>query len=387
MTFEIRKKSHELIALNHIRNFKEISRTELANIMGLSKPKITQVSLNLINLNLIVVNREGSSSSVGGRKPILLSLNGNYQKYVVGIDIGTSIVSIALGSLDGSYRIFKVEKTNDSHFPNEIVDQVCELYSGMLEAFKVKKESVLGIGISIGGLVDSKNGIVIHSPNFRWEKMNLSKILESKLKCSVFVENCTSAMAVGDIDYDQILPSETVLYINHGYGVGSSIVRNRTSISDFCEIGHIAIPIDSDSENILCYCGNANCLETKASGWAIEWMAKQVFEEVLDAHAVSQKAIERNEKAKYIFECVGRSLGIALSASANMVSPDHIIISGGVSESHLLYRDALNKAFEEHTMKFIREKAKIKFSECRQESAIKGIIKIALTKSVFSNDP
>lgn len=385
MEIETKRKSHELIALNHIRNLEEVSRTELAKIMQLSKPKITEISLNLINRKLIKVQGEGPSSSVGGRKPILLSLNRDYQKYVVGVDIGTSKTTVALGSLDGSYRIYKTEKTADSHFPNEITDQVCNLYFEMLSEYQIEKEDILGIGISIGGLVDSQKGVVIHSPNFKWEKINLSKIIEAKLTTPVYVENCTYAMAVGDIDYQEFSKNETILYVNHGYGVGSTVVRNRSAVSNFCEIGHISVP--TESENILCYCGNENCLETKASGWAIEWMAYQEFGEKLDAQALSLKALEHDEKASNIFNSVGRSLGVALAASANLVSPAHIIISGGVSLSHNLYSDALNKAFEDNTMKFIREQTKISYSESKQESAVKGIVKLALTKSVFSTDP
>ena len=383
MPQETKKKSHGLIALNIIRDKGLISRTDLSRSMKLSKPKITQVSQELIDAGLIEVTGEGESTASGGRKPILLSLRKAYPKIVIGVDIGTYYLKVAHGHINGDYTIFRIEKTVASHFPNAIMRQTAKIIQELIEENSFSTADIAGVGVSIGGLVESTCGHVIYSPNFKWENIELAELLHDEVGLPIHVENCTKAMAIGDHYYDTLKDSDTALFVNHGFGVGSAVVRERRIMHGHCEMGHITIHSDKD---IICYCGKNNCLETQASGWAIEWMAMDKLNKELDAQAVAQLADEGNEAALAIYEQVGRSMGKAIAASANLLSPDHIIIAGGVSQSNHLYQHALEQAFKKNTMRFIHDKADIVFSECKSESAVRGIIKIALTKSIFATE-
>ncbi|WP_180966770.1 ROK family protein [Cohaesibacter celericrescens] len=351
--------------------------------MKLSKPKITQLSQSLINAGLIEATGEGHSTSSGGRKPILLSLRKDYPKVVIGVDIGAYNLKVSFGHINGDYTIYKTEKTSSSHFPNVVIRQSANLVLEMMEAHDFKEDDVICVGVSIGGLVNSDKGQVIYSPNFKWEDVALAELLSAEVNLPVYLENCTKAMAIGDSSYDALQESDTVLYVNHGFGVGSAVIRDRKIMPGYCEMGHMTI---ASSRDVICYCGKSNCLETQASGWAIEWMAMDKLNKDLTAHEVAQLADEGDEAAKSIFRHVGRCLGEAIAASANLLSPDYIVIAGGVSQSNHLYQSSLEKAFRENTMRFIHDRSTLSFSECKSESAIRGILKVALTKSIFSTE-
>ena len=380
---ETKKPSHRLTALNIIREKGVISRTDLSRAMKLSKPKITQLSQELIDAGLIEVTGEGQSTASGGRRPILLSLRKAYPRIVIGVDIGTYNLKVSFGNINGDYTIFRIEKTAGTHFANAIVRQTANAIRDLMQENGFLPANVAAIGVSIGGLVDSARGHVIYSPNFKWENVALANLLHTEIDLPVFVENCTKAMAVGDHYYDRLSASETALFVNHGYGVGSAVVQGRRIVPGYCEMGHITVHSDKD---VICYCGKNNCLETQASGWAIEWMAMEKMNMELDAQGVAEFADRGDERALAIYEKVGRCMGKAIAASANLLSPDHIVIAGGVSQSNHLYQKALEQAFMKNTMRFIHDKASISFSESKSESAVRGIVKIALTKSIFATE-
>ncbi|MBK5951402.1 hypothetical protein CH339_09810 [Rhodobium orientis] len=380
---EAKKPSHRLTALNIIRDKGVISRTELARLMKLSKPKITLISQELIDAGLIEVTGQGESTSNGGRKPTLLSLRKAYPKVVIGVDIGTYNLRIACGYLSGEHQLYRTEKTNRSQFPNSILRQASNAILELMRDHGLARDDVVCVGVSIGGLVDSDSGRVVYSPNFKWENVELAKLLSEQVELPVYVENCTKTMALGDLFYDKLTNSDVALFVNHGFGVGSAVVRNRQLVPGYCELGHITM---HSGKEVICYCGKNNCLETQASGWAIEWMAMDRLDKELSAQEVAELAATGNEVARDIYQHVGHYLGEAIAASANLLSPDYIIVAGGISQASDWYQDALEEAFQANTMRFIYDKARIVFSDCKNESAIRGIIKLALTKGIFMSE-
>ena len=380
---EAKKPSHRLTALNIIRDKGVISRTELARLMKLSKPKITLISQELIDAGLIEVTGQGESTSSGGRKPNLLSLRKAYPKVVIGVDIGTYTLKVAFGYLNGEHQLYRTEKTIRSHFPNAILRQASNAVTDLMRDHGFSQDDVVCVGVSIGGLVDSDSGRVVYSPNFKWENVELATLLSDQIALPVHVENCTKTMALGDTFHDRLKDSDVALFVNHGFGVGSAVVRNRQIVPGYCELGHITM---RSSREVICYCGKNNCLETQASGWAIEWMAMDRLDKELSAQEVAELAAAGNEIAKDIYRHVGRCMGEAVAASANLLSPDYIIIAGGISQASDWYQDTLEEAFQLNTMRFIYDKAKIVFSDCKSESAVRGIIKLALTKGIFMSE-
>ena len=91
---------------------KGISRTDLADQMGLTKAAVTIIVNDLISNNIIIETESRSTSS--GRRPVVLEINPN-QGLVAAIDMGAAHLSVALG--DFSARIleeveitFKIEQ-------------------------------------------------------------------------------------------------------------------------------------------------------------------------------------------------------------------------------------------------------------------------------------
>jgi predicted NBD/HSP70 family sugar kinase len=88
-------------------------------------------------------------------------------------------------------------------------------------------------------------------------------------------DNCTRVMTLGEKWYGKGKGIKNLFFVNVGFGIGSALVINGKIYDHHSEFGHFAI----SNEKILCGCGNYGCLETVASGSAIERKANQLGNE------------------------------------------------------------------------------------------------------------
>ncbi len=85
----------------------EISRAEIARRFNLSRSTVTEVMKELIKTSFI--SEIGSGKSSGGRKPILLQFQDD-AKFILGIDVGATHISVALTNLRGKLLVWKEER-------------------------------------------------------------------------------------------------------------------------------------------------------------------------------------------------------------------------------------------------------------------------------------
>ncbi len=143
------------LVLRKLKFIDSLSRAELARQLGLSKITISEIVADLIKEELVVETGKGSVTSTGGRKPILLRLNSSWQR-VVGLDVGLTNTVAALGGLKGE-RVAQLRvPTTERRNPEGVLAQIEGLIESILTRGNISKDKVVGIGISIRGLIDGK---------------------------------------------------------------------------------------------------------------------------------------------------------------------------------------------------------------------------------------
>jgi glucokinase-like ROK family protein len=362
------------------------SRADLARQLNLSKMTIGEVVADLLAEGIIKEKGEGSSMSLGGRKPILLQFSES-DHFVVGLDIGLTNTVVALGNLRGERHVQFSVPTNKKHNIENILTQIEELVETVLRKSMISKAVVIGLGISIGGLIDSNTGYVNFSPDFGWKDIPLREMIEQKLSLPTVVDNCTRCMAFGEQWHEKIFNRNNILYINLGHGIGSSIVMHGRIYNNNSEFGHIKIT----DRDVRCDCGKKGCLEAMASGHAIERIAKATLKRTprgrsYSARDVAELALAGNEDAIRIFNDVGRYLGRAISIAATLFNPDRVIIAGGVAGSRALFEKSLLDEYRENTMDVIKRTTSILFSSFGIDAGINGSVAMALNRFMFHEE-
>jgi predicted NBD/HSP70 family sugar kinase len=373
------------LILNKIRIKEQLSRADLARVLLLSKMTVSTIVTDLINEGLIIESGEGDSHSQGGRKSILLRLP-NTGKHVLGVDVGNTNTVVALASINGIIRSTLRNPTRRNHTIASILEQIKEMIGEIIIKESIPLNNIIGIGVSIGGLVNKKNGIIVLSPDFNWENVRLQSLLEKELDLPVVVDNCTRVMALGENWGRDANRYKNMVYINVGYGIGSAIVMNGKIYDNNSEFGHIFIT----RKGVKCDCGKVGCLEALSSGHAIEKRANRKMS-LSDNHwytaeEVAGLAMEGNLEAKNVFIDAGRYLGRAIAIVANLFNPDKIIIGGGVSKAGKLLLNPIMKEYELHTMNVIIDSTQVQLSSHGMEAGIQGAIALALDQYVFHTE-
>ncbi|MBP6408649.1 MAG: ROK family transcriptional regulator [Fusobacteriaceae bacterium] len=364
---KILKNKNALKLLELIKNNSEISRADLAKKTELTPASITKIVQKLINEEIVV--ELGLGDSTGGRPPKILKLNSKAGNFI-SIYLASDYIELVLYDL-GVKRIYEDKHDIWIRTKNKIIDDIVAMIERAIETSRVK---VLGIGIAVNGLVDTKSGISVYSPHYKWNNVNLVKILEEKFNIKVYVENDVRAMAMGEKSYGIAKKSENFVVINIENGVGSALYLNnqiyRGTHFGAGEFGHI--PIEDNEQR--CSCGKKGCLETLVNNQNLEDKYFNLTEKNLKAWEIYEEYNKGNKIAVQLVENIAVVLAKGLVPLVNILNPDLIIIVGDINRAQDKLYKIIIKELKNRTFGNLSDSLNIVSSSFGKESANKGAV-------------
>ena len=309
-------------------------------------------------------------------------------KYYLALDLGGSKTSVALFSSEGSivddYVYVKPSKTYDGEAA--VYKNTVEAINSVLDKFGICASDLLGIGVGCPGPLDADNGIILDVPLMKWKNFPLGERLKQDYGVPVMIENDGALGALAEQRRGRGVGVQNLIYVTISTGVGGGAILNgelyRGTTGNAMEFGHISI----DMNGLECPCGNKGCLELYCSGTAIKEKLIQdsmkeihslVFEMAgsdatkLDARLLSQAADLGDEYALDVFHQFGERLGFALTYLFNLLDPELIVISGGLSKANRFYHNDLIRAVEARSINRIKEK-QIGYSRLCDQAVLYG---------------
>lgn len=258
------------------------TRAELARTTGLARSTISQRVDELLDLGVLIEAGEGRSS--GGRRPTLLALN-PAAGVVLAADLGATHARIAMATLSGQPVAEGGAEMDIADGPEIVLGWLVDRFHEMLAANDRTAQEVRAVGMGVPGPVEFATGTVVQPPIMPgWDGVVVPSVLSSHFDAPIFVDNDVNIMGLGEY-WSRGLLDEQVLFVKVATGIGCGIITNgevhRGADGAAGDIGHVRVAVDED---VLCSCGNLNCLEAVASGSAL---ARQLAAEGLDAeHAI-----------------------------------------------------------------------------------------------------
>lgn len=297
------------------------------------------------------------------------------ESYIAGVDLGGTTINAAVVSADGERVLgMHTAPTNAERGPKYVVDKIIGMVresmcvAGHEGGFDEKE--IVGIGIGSPGPLDRKTGTVIETPNLGWRNFPLRDLVANAIGLPAELDNDANAATIGEWWVGAGKNVETMVGVTLGTGIGGGIVLGGKvfhGASDVAgEIGHMSI----DSTGRKCKCGNYGCLEAYASGPAIAARAieglqsgeQSVLPELVDgdvsritAETVYEGIVAGDAYAREVMRDTAKFLGSGVANLINVLNPEMIVISGGVTRAgdHLLEplrnevkRRAFRNAFE-----------------------------------------
>lgn len=163
--------------------------------------------------------------------------------YYIGIDIGGTKCASTLGIIEDNDLPQIVDK---DYFltANQNPYIILEKFSKFIE--KHLDKNIQGIGISCGGPLDSKRGVIMAPPSLPlWDNIEIVKYFENKFGIKTYLQNDANACAVAEWKFGAGKNSNNMMFLTFGTGFGAGLILNGKLYSgtndNAGEIGHVRL--------------------------------------------------------------------------------------------------------------------------------------------------
>jgi glucokinase len=283
----------------------------------------------------------------------------------LGIDVGGTTAK--LGIADGTGQIlWRATVPTGYELPADgLIDRLVEAARPLLERAREAGLEIGTAGLALPGmLLPDLSGIrnVTNMPGLN--NAPLRSRLAERLGLAVALDNDACAAALGEFRYGAGQGAARLLVVTVGTGIGAGMVVDgvvfRTSQGCLGDPGHVIVAPDGPQ----CGCGGRGCMEVMAAAPAIARRAAEAAKAVpesaltrltpsIEVRDVAQLAGNGDTAAQRVLAESARWLGMGLTSLLHVLSPERILIGGGVAEAGDLLLDPLRAAVLDYGMPFL----------------------------------
>lgn len=292
---------------------------------------------------------------------------------MIGFDIGGTKCAVCIGEeIDGELHILNKKSipTDKTISAYEMIDRMCALAEELTDNIDV-------IGISCGGPLDSKRGIIQSPPNLPgWDNIEIVQYLENKYGCKAYIQNDANACAVAEWKYGAGAGTRNMIFLTFGTGLGAGLILDGklyAGTSDMAgECGHMRLapfgPVGF---------GKAGSFEGFCSGGGIaqlgQMMAREVLQmggnvsycssikelDLITAKKIAECANDGYEDAKEVFRVCGTMLGQGLSILIDILNPERIVLGSIFQRSEHLLRETMDEVINKECLVAAKDVCKV----------------------------
>ncbi len=284
-------------------------------------------------------------------------------KQLVGIDIGGTKCAVCIGSIENdNVKIMQKIKidTPKNTPPETVLNMLADAVSSI-----ISKEDMLSVGISCGGPLDSKRGIILSPPNLiGWDHVEITAFFENRFGVPCHLQNDANACALAEWQFGAGKGTENMVFFTFGTGLGAGLILNGklySGTNDMAgEAGHIRLAEFGPtgygkagsfegfcSGNGIAQLAKTKALEAMQQGKTVAFCKSSDALESITAKTVADFANKGDALALEIFRICGEYLGRGLSVIIDILNPEKIVLGSIYARcEHLLAsacRDVITK--------------------------------------------
>lgn len=294
--------------------------------------------------------------------------------YSLGIDIGGTKCAVVLGKgeIPDNISDFIIDKikfpTNVNRGYNEIIKEILSKADELLERNNVKNTELIGVGISCGGPLNSKKGVIMCPPNLPdWDNVPIVNIVSEHFGVKAILHNDANACAVAEWRFGAGRGYQNLVFLTFGTGMGAGLILDGklyTGTNDGAgEVGHIRL-----SENGPEGYGKKGSFEGFCSGGGIKKLAEltaieylrenkksSLFESEADfsnltAANIAKAMYEGDEFATAVYKKCAEYLGRGLSVIIDIINPEAIVIGSIFERNEEFFQSEIKEIIENEAL-------------------------------------
>jgi glucokinase len=260
-------------------------------------------------------------------------------KYWIGVDLGGT--KVLAGIFDDAFQLLQRAKvpTEAARGPETVFGQIRQAVAQAMDKAGARPEQVGALGLGIPGQIDPVARRVRFAPNLNWKDLDLGPRLPREWIWPCFIENDVRLGTYGEFKHGAAKGARHVLGIFVGTGVGGGLILNGDLYTGFNfsagEIGHIVMHWRKGT-TLEGLAGRAAMME-RATPF-LEDAPKNVRKawKSIDLSAVRSSQLadlfrDKDAIAVQLVDDAARALGAAVANMLNLLSPEVIVIGGGVA--------------------------------------------------------
>ena len=294
----------------------------------------------------------------------------------IGLDIGGTKCAVLMAEADRGIRVLERVRfeTETSGGFEGAWPRICGAIEGLLERWG---GGARAIGISCGGPLDSRRGVILNPPNLPgWENVPLVRLLEERFGIPAFLQNDANACALVEWRMGAGRGARDMVFLTMGTGMGAGIIANGALVcgaSDMAgEVGHLRLAEDGPVGH-----GKAGSFEGFASGGGMDrlaraftrqkiaegcppvWCREGTDAERVDVAVIAEHARRGDADARALMDAAGEKLGQGIAALADILNPERVVIGSVFCRCEDLLRAPMEAALAREALPQTRTGLKV----------------------------
>ena len=298
-----------------------------------------------------------------------------HMKYTLGIDIGGTKCAVVLGKEKATEPITDAV-VDKIVFPTAkgswqaALDDIIFAAEDLLERNGAAFGDLTGIGVSCGGPLNSKTGVILSPPNLPgWKDVPVTELLTAHFGAPAVLQNDANACALAEWKYGAGKGTQNMVFLTFGTGMGAGLILNGQLYAGTCDLAGEAGHIRLNATGPEGY-GKAGSFEGYCSGGGIVKLAQQLMEqerphtvlsdaEELTAKAISDAAKAGDRFAGEVYAVSARRLGQGLAILVDLLNPEAIVIGSIYTRDTQFFADTVREVLAQEALPGAVEACKI----------------------------
>jgi glucokinase len=319
------------------------------------------------------------------------------KKTAIGIDLGGTAIKGAIINEDGVQGPVVRVPTEAHNGGQHVLNNILGLIGDLVKDNGGDASAFVGVGIGTPGFVDSSGTILGGAENLPgWKGTQVYAPITERFGLGVSAANDVTAVALAELVFGAGRGVRNIVCFALGTGVGGGIVTDgklyKGTHGMAGEVGHIVV----ETDGIQCACGQKGCVERYASATGIVNLAidyaTQAGDDELTAFAQLVRKNPAEITSKVVYEYVAKAdatalkvhnkacdmLGRAVGIMINALSPDRVVLGGGVMMAGDIIIDTVKTYAARHCWPAIFERCEIVAAQMGEDSGVMGAGALAL---------
>jgi predicted NBD/HSP70 family sugar kinase len=351
-----------------------MSRSDLADSIGLSRSALTLLSRGLIEQDLIHETSSSYDEQQKGRPSILLSLNAE-RGYFIGVGLTEDPPMMVLTDFHGNS--LTQHRMRDASQPRAVAAAIEQGIPALLRARKISRDKVLGIGVALSGYVNHPQGICLQSNALGWRDVPIAEIVQRVTKIPTYLDNDAHAVATGQKLFGHARESKNFSIIMLGKKIGDGhyingrLHRGHTGAAG--EIGHCTVVPGGKP----CDCGKQGCLDTMATSSALLQRAAGLGLKAKNLAELESLATKGEMQAIELLRQGGAMLGIVVANAIQVINPELVLIADVVGFGNGIFTTCTRQAIENNILPHLIATTRLEFCAVDKDFLARSAASIA----------